>query len=140
MKKWMCVFLLLINFATPADVVMINGKSINQKTMYRYEIQSIFLLRLAYWNNGLPITPILLSFDDPLHMEFVTKILKVTPYNYNLTISNKIESGDSSHVIVVNSPNEALEMVKKISGGIAYINSTIYLKNEKSIQIINIVD
>jgi hypothetical protein len=122
-----------------ADIIIINNPLISQKTLHQYEMQAIFMLKLSYWNNGIPITPIFINFDDPIHNLFVSSILRVSPYNFNILIGDKIQQGDSKHVIVVNSVAEAIEMVKKIAGSITYI-STGGLINADEVQIIRIVD
>ena len=124
---------------TDADIIIINNPLINQKTLHRYEMQAIFMLRLSYWNNGMPITPVFINFDDPIHTLFVSSILKISPYNFNLVIGDKIQQGDSKHVIVVNSIAEAIAAVKKISGAVTYI-STGGLSDADEVQVIRIID
>lgn len=111
---------MFLNVAS-ADVILINNKVLNQTKLYRYEVQSIFTLRTTYWNNGIPVTPVFISFDDPMHSIFVSQILMLSPYHFNNLVSSKIQQGDAKHFIVVKNVEEAIETVRKISGAIAYV-------------------
>ncbi len=123
-----------------ADIVIINNPVIPQRSLHQYEVQAIFTLRLSYWVNGLPITPVFINFDDPVHNHFVTDILRLTPYNFNIVIGDKIQQGDAKHVIVVNSVAEAISAVKKISGAVTYIPTNSGLDHANEIQVIRVID
>jgi hypothetical protein len=138
--KVLAILLLLMSLNVWGDVIIINNPAIPQKKLYRYEIQSIFMLKTLYWNNGIPITPVFVSFEDPLHLLFVSSILRITPYNFNVVVHDKIQQGDAKHVIVVKSMAEAIDVVKHVSGAVTYILSTDAAKNSDEIQIINITD
>lgn len=138
--KVLAILLLVMSLNVWGDVIIINNPAIPQKKLYRYEVQSIFMLKTQYWNNGIPITPVFISFEDPLHLLFVSSILRITPYNFNVVVNDKILQGDAKHVIVVKSMAEAIDIVKHISGAITYILSTDTMKNSNEVQIINITD
>lgn len=126
--------------ASHADVILINNKVLNQSKLYRYEVQSIFTLRTTYWNNGIPVTPVFISFDDPVHSLFVSQILMLSPYHFNNLISSKIQQGDAKHYIVVENIDEAIKLVKKITGAIAYIPSYVHSATDENIRVIEVVD
>lgn len=132
----MYMFLTISN----ADVILINNKVLNQTRLYRYEVQSIFTLRTTYWANGIPVTPVFISFDDPFHSMFVSQILMLSPYHFNNLISSKIQQGDAKHYIVVNSIEEAIETVTKISGAIAYVPSTMRGLYTDEVRALEVVD
>lgn len=120
-KLFIAVIMYMFLNVASADVILINNKVLNQTKLYRYEVQSIFTLRTTYWNNGIPVTPVFISFDDPMHSIFVSQILMLSPYHFNNLVSSKIQQGDAKHFIVVKNVEEAIETVRKISGAIAYV-------------------
>lgn len=141
MKRiFVAVILSLVLSIAQADVILINNKVLNQTKLYRYEVQSIFTMRKTYWDNGIPVTPIFVSFDDPIHLMFVSQILMLSPYHFNNLVSSKIQQGDAKHYIVVNSVEEAIATVTKVTGSIAYIPSIDYNPVRPNIQVIEVVD
>ncbi len=141
MKK-VLVALILALFLTVsnADVILVNNKVLNQSKLYRYEVQSIFTLRTVYWDNGIPVTPIFISFDDPLHSIFVAQVLLLSPYHFNNLISSKIQQGDAKHYIVVRSIEEAIDTVTKITGAIAYVPYSMRGVFTEDVRIIEVLD
>lgn len=141
MKRiFVAVILSFVLSIAQADVVLINNKILNQTKLFRYEVQSIFTMRKTYWDNGIPVTPIFISFDDPTHLMFVSQILRLSPYHFNNLISAKIQQGDAKHYIVVNSVEEAIATVTKVTGSIAYITSLEGTLPNSSLQVIQVVD
>ncbi len=141
MKRiFVAVILSLVLSIAQADVILINNKVLNQTKLYRYEVQSIFTMRKTYWENGIPVTPIFISFDDPIHLMFVSQILLLTPYHFNNLISAKIQQGDAKHYIVVNSIEEAIATVTKVTGSIAYVPSVDIFTSHSNLQVIQVVD
>lgn len=141
MKRiFVAVILSLVLSVTQADVILINNKVLNQNKLFRYEVQSIFTMRKTYWENGIPVTPIFVSFDDPIHLMFVSQILMLSPYHFNNLISSKIQQGDAKHYIVVSSIEEAINTVTKVTGSIAYIPSINYNPVNTNLQVIEVVD
>lgn len=123
-----------------ADIVLINNKTSPQSKLYRYEVQSIFTLNTSYWLNGNPITPVYITFDDPIHSLFVTQILHLTPYNFNIVVSNKIQQGAAKHYIVVNTLQEAIAAVETINGAIAYVPFGAPAIDAGNVKIIEVID
>ena len=122
-----------------SDIVVIHSRSVSQDCLYRYKLQSTYMLNSAYWNNGLPITPIYINFQNPSHNIFLTKILQVSPYNFNLILKNKFKLTDVARVIVVNTAEEAIIKVKQIPGAVAYIADD-HIMGDKDIEIVKILD
>jgi hypothetical protein len=139
--KLICALVLLLSMSiTQAEVVLINNKAVPQTKLYRYEIQSIFTLNAAYWSNGIPVTPIFLSFDDPLHALFVTQILHLTPYNFDIVVGNKIQQGAAKHYVSVSTLEEAITAVESISGAIAYVPYAHLTLKNTNVRAIEVLD
>lgn len=132
--------LFLVVSVAHADIVLINNKTIPQSKLYRYEVQSIFTLNSAYWSNGIPVTPVFITFDDPIHSLFVTQILHLTPYNFNIVVGNKIQQGSAKHYMVVNSLQEAIDAVETINGAIAYVPYGSPVLDTGSVKMIEVID
>lgn len=139
-KVFVAILLYMFLTVANADVILINNKVLNQTKLYRYEVQSIFTLRTTYWNNGIPVTPVFISFEDPVHSLFVSQILMLSPYHFNNLISSKIQQGDAKHYIVVSSIEEAISTVTKISGAIAYVPTTMRGLFTDDVRALEIVD
>jgi hypothetical protein len=130
-------FLLWVETST-ADVLLINNGLNQQKILHRYEIQSIFMLHRLYWNDGTNITPVFLPSDNPLHIKFVNDVLKVSPYNFNTVINNKIQNGEAPHVVVVDNISDVISLVKHNVGAIAYMYDFNSILIDPSITVIRI--
>jgi hypothetical protein len=139
-KAFVAVIMYLFLTVSNADVILINNKVLNQSKLYRYEVQSIFTLRTTYWNNGIPITPVFISFDDPIHSIFVSQVLMLSTYHFNNLIGSKIQQGDAKHYIVVHSIEEAIDSVTKISGAIAYVPCAMRGLFTNDVRAIDVVD
>ncbi len=134
------IVLLLVVSIAQADIVLINNKTIPQTKLYRYEVQSIFTLNSSFWSNGIPVTPIFIVFDDPIHSLFVTQVLHLIPYNFNIVVSNKIQQGAAKHYVVVNTLQEAVNAVEKINGAIAYVPFVTSIVDNNSVKTIEVID
>ena len=138
-KIILLVLSLLFAPMAQADIAVIHSRSFSQDCLYRYKLQSTYMLNATYWNNGLPITPIYINFQNPTHNLFLTKILQVSPYNFNLILKSKFQLTDVARVVIVNTAEEALIKVKQIPGSIAYITDDYVIK-DKDIEIVKILD
>ncbi len=136
------LFILFITALTAAnaDVVLINDKQLNQNRLYRYEVQSIFMLRTTYWANGMPIVPIFLEFDDITHMKFVSSILRISPNNFDIIVQDKIQRGEVNHILMAHDVNDAIHKVQLIPGSVTYIPSVTLIPDTAGIQVIMVVD
>lgn len=141
MKNILKVILLMfcVSSRTQSDVVLIANTSTQQKTMSRYEVQSIFMLKQHYWKNGMVITPIFVHLDDRYHHEFVTDILRLNINSFNTVIDKCLCEG-YSNAVVVDSFGDAIAAVNKISGAITYIPSTAVGILDKTTRVVNVVD
>ena len=138
-KIILLVLSLLFTPIAQSDIIVVHNRSTTQNCLYRYKLQSTYLLNTNYWSNGLPITPIFINFKNPVHSLFLTKILQVSPYNFNLILQNKIKLRDIERVIIVDSVEDAIKMVKQIPGAIAYITDD-YVPMDKDISVVSIKD
>ena len=141
MKKLLLVLCFLLCAGKSwADVLLINNGLNQQKNLHQYEIQAIFMLRRLYWNDGTNITPIFLPSDSPLHIKFVNEVLKVSPYNFNIVINNKIQNGEAPHAMVVDNVSDAISLVKHNIGAIAYMYDFNAILIDPSITVVRIIE
>ncbi len=138
MKLLCSIALFVWSISISADTIIINHKSTGQKTLMRYELQAIFLLRPSYWNNGSKVIPVFVDFDSPIHSQFVSSALHLSLVNYDVIIRDRIQRGDASHYVIVADAKEAIAAVSHTPGAIAYIPSINLIESVPGIQIINI--
>jgi hypothetical protein len=137
--RFLRVLLLFLCTSVKADVVLINDIRIHQKQLYRYEVQSIFMLRNIYWHSGLPIIPIFLDFDSDIHKKFVSTVLRISPTHFDVYIRDKVQKGDGARYVIADNIPEAIQYVKRTPGAIAYIPQDV-LYTIPGVQVIKVVE
>lgn len=137
MRLFLCSFLFWGWLSCRADTVLVNNKLTTQTTIYRHEIQSIFMLHPTYWSNGDRIIPIFIDFDDISHLRFVSDVLHISPINFEIVMQDKLQRGDASQYIMVPNAHAAVVAVQKTPGSIAYIPS-IMSQDSSNIQVMKI--
>ncbi|MBT3203693.1 MAG: hypothetical protein HOM14_18570 [Gammaproteobacteria bacterium] len=108
---------LLVNTGTTENII-----SRNKARLY-------FSQRLTHWPDGKSITLVVLSDDDPLHIEFSKKVLGLYPYQLRRAWDRQLFTGTGQAPITVSSEQEAREVIAATPGSLSYVSGDI--QNEK---------
>ena len=124
-----------------SSIIVITDPMQRQNTIYRFELQSIYMLRYVEWDSGLPVVPIYMSFESDNHVKFVKHTLNLSIHNFRRDIESKIINGGAFKVYIAASKLEVLTLLKSIPGSIAYIDEyTILMGVDDDIKTISIID
>ena len=96
------------------------------QSMSLKKLRAIFAMKLRFWEEGKPITVLVLTKDDPIHAAFCKKILNIFPNQLESVWYRQVYTGTGQAPIEVASESELIERVKNTPGAIGYINN----KNE----------
>lgn len=144
MMRKILIILFVVLFSTKIyseDFSIVTNTINKQKSLYRYELQLIFLLNSVYWDNGDIIVPIFLKFDTKQHISFVTTFLNIENSTFKNIVENKRNKGLTQGYFIANSKEEAIRKVKEIQGSIAYVDNLFLIGGENDeIRVIHIID
>lgn len=93
----------------------------NTESLSLNQARAIFSLRARQWPNGLNINVVVLRDQNPSHINFLKKVLKILPHQLRRHWDRYIYSGTGQGPIVVKSQQEMIDMVNQLPGAIGYI-------------------
>ena len=95
------------------------------------DARAAFGMRLLEWPDGQPVRVFVLDDDDPVHKEFVKKVLQIFPYQLRQSWDRLVFSGTGQAPQVVASQAEMLSKVGKTPGAIGYVKRFDEKKNAR---------
>lgn len=144
MKKFILYMLLCLYSAMPlADVAAIkNYVPSTSNTITRMEVYWMYTMRTRFWPNGQKITVFYMDYGNPIHEEFVYKVLKSTPTAFAQSVQVYINSGNAGYFRQVPPGTKMQSSVANTVGSIGYLNKDIIMINKGSgdVQTLNIID
>lgn len=126
------ILLLMIAFglsqsvlAQSSPMVVITHPEVSQQSVTQRQLRRIFMLKQRSWNDGSPISLIVLSSDNLEHAQFLREQLKMFPYQLEREWNKLIYSGQSAPPIVATDSENMLSLVASTPGAIGYlVNAT----------------
>lgn len=110
-------------YAQSAEILVIFHPEVNQDAVNQMQLRRIFSLKQRTWNDGSPISLIVLSSDNDQHVAFLRRQLKIFPYQLEREWNKLIYSGQASPPIVTVSSTEMQSLVTSKPGAIGYLYS-----------------
>ena len=144
MKKF--IILLLMYFAMTAskmvsanDIKVVARPTTDINYVTLTDVRYMFSLRKTFWDDGTPVVVTLLPFDNFIHIDFVKKILKVSPARLRRVMEARINAGKAYGVLKVRTMDEMLYEISRRPGAIGYIDKHLIMEIDDEIRIINIL-
>jgi ABC-type phosphate transport system substrate-binding protein len=113
---------------------VIVNRSVEVSRLERRQLRDIFSLRTATWRDGSPIKLFVLGQSDPIHTEFVKRVLDVHPYQLHRMWSRQVYAGYAKAPELVDSETEMVDRVGATPGAIGYVRNGPY-KAARAIEI-----
>lgn len=121
MKKRISILLLLILFvAYPvfADyIILVNSKN-KQNNLYKFELRTIFLLDMPFWDNGDSVVPVFVDIDDKISYQFISSYLNINLMTFKKNVKSKLINQD---FFMVSDIDNAILTVSENKGAITYM-------------------
>ncbi len=115
------VMLLTAGRAFAIDIIV--NKTVERQSYSRYEMRSIFSLRLVRWDDGTPITVFVLPADNRVNIRFCKELLRIFPHQLQGAWDRSKYSGTGIVPIVVDDIPHMEIMVANTPGAIGYVES-----------------
>lgn len=106
--------------AEGTDVGVVLNQSVSQEHLTLLTLRSIFSQRKRSWEDGTPITVVVLPDDHPLHRLFCRTKLKIYPYVLRDHWDRLMFSGTGTAPRLAKSEAELIEIVRITPGAIGY--------------------
>lgn len=87
------------------------------------EARLFFTMRLQQWPNAGPVRVFVLPDENPLHADFVKRILGLFPYQLRRVWDRQVYSGTGQAPITVASEQEMIDRVAATPGALGYAAS-----------------
>ena len=135
----------------PTDLFLPTASGISDPTMVvtsitnEYTVMSLrtarfmFSLREKYWDDGTPVTVVLLPWDSYIHKSFVSNTLGVRPERLRRVIEERANSGRSHGFVMVNSLEEMVQVLKTTKGSIGYLTDYMLRRVDDEIIFIDVM-
>ncbi|WP_271271405.1 hypothetical protein [Aliamphritea hakodatensis] len=132
-KSALFIMLLFSPLNLQAGAVIVSP-DVDTASVSRQLLLSVFSMRLNYWQDGVPVEVYVFADDDPAHLSFTKRYLRVFPYQLRAVWDRAVftGSGDAPHQVF-----SAEEMLQKISAGkgaIGYVDGD--LKGTENVRVV----
>ena len=121
--------------AQSAEILVISHPEVNQDAVNQMQLRRIFSLKQRTWNDGSPISLIVLSSDNDQHVAILCQQLKIFPYQLEREWNKLIYSGQASPPFVAVSSAEMQSLVTSTPGAIGYLYSESASANVNIIEV-----
>lgn len=137
MKRWLILSLLIFSTGLESNVDLVSNLS-NPKVMLmnRLSVQNIFTRKMTRWSNGDNIVVFIKPLESIEHKDFVSNVLRMSPFNYKKNLDAQLYTGKSTGVMEIPTDDSMIWKVVSTPGGVGYINYDIIVSNK----IVHIVD
>ena len=102
------------------EPIIITNPKVTATSLTRDEVKNIFLGIKTKWEDGNPITFVILK-DETIHNTFLEKYINYTPSKFSKYWRGLIFSGKGKCPKTLKDTNEALQFVAETEGAIAYV-------------------
>lgn len=136
MKILITFLLALVTFSSSAESVVVTDTQ-TKDDIDTATLKMIFKGVHTRWENGTPITVIVLPKDSSSTREFIFQFIGSTPSSFFDIITSKISRGNGRFVLV----KDEKEVIKKIEskeGSIGYVNNIFIINDSGSIRIVSV--
>ena len=121
--KIILVLLLFFNFVYAEDYDVIKKPTGSVKSMSRSEVRAMFSMYIKRWDDGTPITVILLPYENWQHKQFVRNILRGTPKRFRERIEEVRNGKGGVSLKQVRDFDDMIPLVAETIGSIGYTAS-----------------
>ncbi|GAB4256509.1 MAG: hypothetical protein Kow0065_05260 [Methylomicrobium sp.] len=108
--------------AADEDIVAIVHPSVIPQQLSIHTVKQIFGMKLRQWPNDKPIKVFVLPDRDPVHINFVKRILQIFPSQLRLAWDRQVFSGTGQAPSEANSEDDMLIRVSSTPGAIGYVS------------------
>lgn len=88
-------------------------------------VRAMFTMRSRRWSDGTPVRVFVLPDEDPVHRQFVKKILGVLPYRLRRAWDRAVFSGTGQAPTEVQSEAEIVDRVSTTLGAVGYASDRV---------------
>lgn len=135
LQCWLLYIIIELNIpAVHATEVIVNIQNTNRIHSIN-DLQSIFVMRKRYWDNGEKINVFVLPDNNDMHKAFVKEKLLMFPHQIRKIWDKMTYTGTGQAPIIVQSIAEMLNQIKQNPNAIGYINNR---ETYDSIRFLNI--
>lgn len=103
--------------------VVSSEENVKSEVRSKNDLLLIFSLKKTHWNNGNPISVVVLSSNNRIHQDFVREILGINHNILDNLWNIKIYSGNIAPPTVVKTKEELIEYIRENNSAIGYIYS-----------------
>ncbi len=117
------LFLIVLSFpilAADRPALIVN-KSVQQSSMSKGALRTIFGMRLRSWKDGSAIRVIVLPDNHPLHADFSKRVLGMFPHQLRWAWDRLVYSGTGQAPIQVSTEEQMLHLLQSTPGAIGYL-------------------
>jgi len=107
--------------ADTGELIIIANPNVKVKSLEFKEVKNIFLGKKAKWEDGSPITLVILN-DSNTHKDFLKKYVKFTPSQFDRYWKVLLYSGRGKYPKTLTAA-ETLQFVAETEGAIGYVKS-----------------
>src|SRR5690606_30075072 len=104
-------------------------------TLTRDALSRIFLRKVLWWENGLPMRPVDLSYDSSTRAEFSDQVIGRSVRAIRSHWQQAIFSGQEAPPPVFATDAEVIAYVKRTRGAIGYVSPQVPLDGVRAVRI-----
>jgi ABC-type phosphate transport system substrate-binding protein len=138
MKTAFIAFLLGLVFCfceTAQSLDLVINPDVDQESLSRNTLRSIFSMRKTQWPDGRPIHVFVMGDKNDLHRRFTKQLLGIFPHQLRRAWNRQIYSGMGQAPIKVETEQEMREQVANTPGAIGYLSEGYFNEHVRTIEI-----
>ena len=132
----LCLLILLSSVSSTGYAVeVITHSTVSEVILTTSQLRRIYTMRQIQWTDGRRITVFVLPRQHTLHLRFSKEHLQMFPYQLDRIWNKLTYSGLGVAPVIVNTPEELVDAVRKTPGAIGYADS---IKDEGVVNVVKI--
>lgn len=134
----LCGLMLVTGFnaeAQPLPFVVVVNADVPVVSLSRDALASIFLRKVTWWDNGVPMRPADLSYDSVTRKQFSDQIIGRSVRAVRSHWQQAIFSGQETPPPVFATDAEVVAYVRRTRGGIGYVSQQAALDGVRAVRI-----
>jgi ABC-type phosphate transport system substrate-binding protein len=120
---------------TAQSLDLVINPDVDQVSLSRNTLRSIFSMRKTQWPDGSPIHVFVMGDKNDLHRRFTKQLLGLFPHQLRRAWNRQIYSGMGQAPIKVETEQEMREQVANTPGAIGYLSEGYFNDHVRTIEI-----